>query len=125
MKLGVHHIALEAADFEKTLAFYMDGLGCKMVRSWGDERKTAMLDIGDGTILEVFSSGNYDESVNPKYPHLALRTDNCDEAYAAAIQAGATTQMEPKDMVLAGTLPVKIAFVKGLSGEVIEFFEEK
>ena len=36
MKLGVHHIALEAADFEKTLNFYQQSLDMKLVRQWGE-----------------------------------------------------------------------------------------
>ena len=126
MKLGVHHIALEAADFEKTLEFYQNALNMKLVRQWGDERKTAMLDIGDGSMMEIFSSGNTDPEVNAKYPHLAFRTDNCDETYAAAIAAGATSRMEPRDMVLGNNdYPVRISFVIGFSGEVIEFFQER
>ena len=125
MKLGVHHIALEAADFEKTLNFYQQALDMKLVRQWGEERKTAMLDIGDGSMLEIFSSGNTDPSVNPKYPHLAFRTENCDEAYQAALKGGAVSKMEPSDMVLGGNYPVRISFVYGLNGELIEFFQER
>jgi len=84
-----------------------------------------MLDIGDGSILEIFSSGNTDPSVNPKYPHIAFTTKNCDEAYHAAIKAGAISKMEPTDMVLGDQYPVRIAFVYGLSQELIELFQER
>jgi len=39
-------------------------------------------------------------------------------------KAGATSQSEPKEMVL-GTMPVCNAFVKGPDGEVIELFQVK
>ena len=60
---GSHHIALMASDFEKSLAFYK-ALGFKEVARWGDEIKTiAMLDIGDGSRIELFSNGSDEYSV--------------------------------------------------------------
>lgn len=124
MILGVHHVNLAATDFEKTVAFYRDGLGLKVTYTWGDKQKAAMVAIGGGASLEIVSSSIEEPSMHPKFPHLALRVTDTDAVYKAALAAGASPHMEPTDILLAGTLPARIAFVKGPSGELIEFFQE-
>lgn len=126
--VGLHHIALAAADYEKTIAFYQDGLGCRLVRAWGEgSARAAMLDIGNGVIIEVFANGTLDPAQNEKWVHIAFRTSNPDLAYASALKAGAVSHIEPKDVTIQSNPPldVRIAFVKGPSGEIIEFFQEK
>ena len=122
-----HHIALEANDFEKTLEFYK-ALGMKEVSRWGTPEKTiAMLDVGDGGIIEIFSDGS-DEAfaVNGKWAHFALGVDDVDAAYEVAIKAGGISKIEPKSVPL-DAIPekktIRIAFVYGPSGEEVEFFK--
>ena len=125
---GFCHIALGAIDFDKTIAFY-GALGMPVVRSWGGEgSRAAMLDMGDGGIIEVYENAPNTEEVAPNWQHLAIATTDTDGAYEAALAAGATVKVEPKDVVIPcneGGYPVRIAFVYGPSGEVIEFFCEK
>ena len=126
--IGLHHIALATADFDRTLEFYTDGLGCQLARIWGEgSGRAAMLDIGNGVLIEVFANGTPDPAQNEKWVHIAFKTSNPDQAYANAIKAGAASHMEPKDMTIQSDPPmdVRIAFVKGPSGEIIEFFQEK
>jgi catechol 2,3-dioxygenase-like lactoylglutathione lyase family enzyme len=55
---GYHHVALRANDFEATLRFYIEGLGCRLAYQWGEgDRRAAMLDTGDGNYVEVFAGG--------------------------------------------------------------------
>ena len=53
------------------------------------------------------------------------RSNNVDGAVEAAVAAGAIVTVEPKDVILGVNppTPVRIAFVKGLNGEIIEFFQ--
>ena len=55
---GIHHVALKAkgyAAFEKMMHFYHDLLGMPVVRTWGaGDDSAAMLDTGDGGMLEIF-----------------------------------------------------------------------
>lgn len=128
MKLGFHHAAINAKDFDKTVAFYVNALGFKPVRDWSNETKKAcMIDIGDGGMLEIFSGGDDLIPEQEKWLHIAFSADDPDAAYHAAIAAGATSHMEPKDLVIQAEtpLPVRIAFVRGLNGELLEFFHEK
>jgi glyoxylase I family protein len=133
---GFHHVAIRAWDFEKTLAFYQEGLGFVRVYGWGaDERasggkdsRAALLDTGDGNYLEVFAGGTRPPADAPPEGailHFALRTTNTDEAFARAVAAGGRVQLEPKTVPIAGDTPkeFRIAFVVGPDGEVFEFFQ--
>ncbi|MBO4407219.1 MAG: VOC family protein [Clostridia bacterium] len=120
-----HHAALRANDFERTLAFYQ-ALGFKIFKRWGEgESSAAMLDIGSGEYFEVFAGGR-DETPYGRYFHLAVGVDSCDEAFAAAIRAGAKEKSAPRDADIPSKpeiYPVRIAFVYGPDGEEIEFFQ--
>lgn len=127
-KLGFHHIALAVPNYEEVKNFYINGLGFKFVREWGTPEKTiCMIDIGDGGCIELFNTGTSEESTNSEWLHFAFRSEDPDEAYAAAIKAGATPHTEPKDVDIQSdpVFPVRIAFVRGLAGELLEFFCEK
>ena len=124
--MGFHHVAVKALDFDAALKFYTEGLGMKFYTSWGEgEKKIAMLDLGDGGILELFAGAEGEEAVNNRYIHFAMKVDDVDAAYATALAAGAQPKIAPKVVPLASA-PVKLtlncAFVYGPSGEELEFF---
>ena len=53
---GIHHVALRPtyAQFEKAKTFYLDLLGLKVVRQWGDEKYPCMMiSTGDNSCIEV------------------------------------------------------------------------
>ena len=123
--MGFHHVALKTADLDASVAFY-EKLGMKFYTSWGEGYgRIAMLDFGDGGILELFAGGNENETVDPKYIHFALKVDDVDAAYACALEAGAKPKSAPK-VVPLDSKPVKLTlncgFVFGPSGEEVEFF---
>lgn len=120
-----HHIALAADDFERSLRFY-EKLGFRKIAQWEDAvKKAAMLEIGNGGMFELFSTGTGQEEQNARFFHLAIATDDPDAAYRAAIDAGARSKMEPSDFALPAEppIPIRIAFVYGPSDEVLEFFQ--
>lgn len=126
--MGFHHIALKCRDFDKSMKFYAS-LGCTLKASWGGgENRVAMVDIGDGGCVELFSGGVDEKTETPalagEWFHLALRSDDPDAAFATAIAAGATEKTAPYDAVIPSDppMPVRVAFVYGPDGEVIEFF---
>jgi len=124
--IGVHHLALSAVDFDKSIKFYTEGLGFEKVAEWGEGTgRAALLDIGNGVCIEVFGNGSANEQKDAKFAHFALATSNPDLAYANAIAAGAVSQAEPKSLEIPATppIPVRIAFVRGPDGEVLEFFK--
>ena len=124
--IGVHHLALAAVDFERTIKFYTEGLGFETVAEWGEGTgRAALLDIGNGSHFEIFANGTTNEEKDVKFVHFAFATTNPDVAYANALAAGAVSHMEPKSLDIPANppLPVRIAFVKGPDGELLEFFK--
>lgn len=124
---GTHHIAIQALDWEASLRLYRDVLGMREAVSWeaGDGQKIMLLDIGDGSFIELFGpKGSVPDSSSPHYPvmHVALATTDARGATERVREAGYEITVEPKDVNLGG-LEVTVAFFKGPSGEVLEFFE--
>jgi len=135
---GFHHIALSAIDFDATVKFYMEVLGFKRAYGWGvdgrangeRDSRAVMLDTGDGNYLEVFAGSkraSSDEVPEGALLHFALRTNDAAAALERARAAGAVVTMEPKSVIPNNADEPKqtftVAFVRGLDGELIEFFQ--
>ncbi len=124
---GFHHIAIRAYDFDKTLAFYNEAMGYERVYGWGQPgHRAALLGMGDGNYTEVFEGrASGDVPSEGAILHYAVRVADTDAAYARAIAAGAKSQAAPYDVDIQGdrVVHVRIAFIQGLDGEVIEFFQ--
>ena len=120
---GFHHIALKASDFEKSVEFYK-ALGLKERVRWDG---AVMLDMGDGGCIEIFAGGENREKVDERFLHLAFKVYDVDFAYQTAINAGATTYREPYEASPTDANPpikMRVAFVYGPDGELLEFFKE-
>lgn len=137
---GFHHIAIRAYDFDASLRFYTEGLGFTRRYGWGvdgradgeRDSRAALLDTGDGNYLELFAGGTRPHGSAPPEEvvlHFALRTTDTDAATERARQAGATVTQEPKSVVPnhaeAPAQTFRISFVRGLDGELIEFFQNE
>ncbi len=136
-----HHVALRATDFDRTVKFYTEGLGFKVHFEFevpGRIDRAAFLDAGDGRYVEIFGSGSAVQSEgrrrNPGEDrtegallHFCLRVADTDAAYARALAAGAESRVAPRIGTLRQNPPVevRIAFVTGPEGEVIEFFQSE
>jgi glyoxylase I family protein len=147
---GLHHVGLFVADVKAAVKFYTEGLGFTVRQEWPDATGTkggdtykfvlpgVLLDAGDGNYVELFPAGDGKLSP-PSFPlnHFALRVADVDKAYARAIKAGAKPfefklpdkpwDGTPLDVKLGGDRPetIRIAFVLGPNGELIEFFHSK
>ncbi len=122
---GLHHIAIEASDFERSLRFYTEALGFRNVLTFPEESRTvAMLDTDDGTYVELFSGGT-GEKPNGSLLHFAVGTDDCDAATEQARAAGGSITQEPIDAVLEGDppVPVRYSYCEGPDGEQIELLQ--
>ena len=130
--LGYAHMAIAAKDFDKSLTFYK-ALGMKVYTQWGEgDSRIALLDTGNGDLVELFAQPdlNTDKMATPAdgnpFLHFAFSAQNVDEAYRIALAAGATPVTPPTEMSLRShpvALTLRIAFVKGPSGEELEFFK--
>ena len=125
--LGSHHIAIQTQDYAAAKAFYIDTLGMSQAVEWESSgRRICLLDIGDGSHLELFepSPGTNpagDASGNVVF-HFALATTDIAAALERVRAAGMKITVELRDVELGG-MPVSIAFFEGPSGEVVEFFQ--
>jgi len=124
---GFHHVAMRAYDFDKTVDFYINGLGFEKGISWGEgDSRAIMINVGCDSFIEVFAGGKPDQEEGA-FIHIALKSDNCDLDLEKAVKAGAIVTMQPQDVDIPSdpVKKVRIAFCKGLSGEIIEFFQER
>lgn len=127
---GIHHIALRASDLGQSIAFYTQALGFEVIARWQEgTEQIAMVDTGNGSILEIFHGGKpaqsvWDDQAGSMF-HLAFCVDDVDTAYKRAIQHGAICKIAPQDVDLPAqphVMKVHNAFVYGPDGEVLEFF---
>ena len=124
---GFHHIALNAANFDKSVEFYKS-LGLTEYVRWGeDENRAVMLDMGDGGKLEIFAKGEAREKIDERFLHLAFCADDIDGIYEKVIASGAVSKYAPYDVSPENAVPsikMRVAFVYGPDGELLEFFKE-
>lgn len=121
---GFAHIALYARNFDATIEFYQCAFGARQMGIFEADTRGCWLDVG-GDILEIFE-GNAD--CDGYFKHFAIACDDVDALYAKALECGAASHVEPKDIVLSledGPVHARIAFVKGPNGEQIELFDQK
>jgi glyoxylase I family protein len=134
-----HHVAIRAVDFDETLRFYSEALGCSVRHRFsvpGRIDRAAFLDMGDGHYIEVFGEGSTvqsegrrrrpdEEPTEGALLHFCFRVTDVEAAYARALAAGAVSRIPPDKRQIGGEPPaeVHIAFVTGPNGELIEFLK--
>ena len=123
--LGCHHIAIQTRDWDASEKFYIEVMGMeKTVEFIGGGRRIALLDIGDGSHLELFepTADLENTAANDTLTHFALTTTDITAALERVRAAGMEITREPTDVKLGG-MDVTIAFFTGPGGEVVEFFQ--
>jgi methylmalonyl-CoA epimerase len=128
----IDHIAIAVKDLEAAIAYYQNAFGATV-----DHREVVELDGVEEALLKVAES--YIQLLTPTRPdspvakaiekrgeglhHIGYRVNNCAEALAAMISAGAT----PLDKApRPGSRGTTVAFIhpKGSSGTLIELVQE-
>ena len=90
----MHHIAVQARDWDASLKLYRDVLGMELVAEFGGpDRKIILLDMGDGSHMELFaptetSPAPNSESPNDPLMHFALATSDTRAAIEHVRKAG-------------------------------------
>ena len=123
---GYHHLALRANDFDKSFAFYTDGLGFTLAHQWGEGAgRIALLDMGDGNYLELFAKpDDMTVTAGNQFFHLALRSTDIDGDIEKVRALGCPVTIEPKSVPVNGKT-IRVGFFLGPDGEVLEFFEHQ
>ncbi len=125
--LGTHHIAVQTVDYEASVKFYTEVMGMSEVVGFENQgRRVVILDIGDGSHMELFEAipgtqPSNDATGNVVF-HFALTTSDIEPALERVRAAGMEITVELKTVDL-GPLNVSLAFFKGPGGEVVELFQ--
>ncbi|MFN0088801.1 MAG: VOC family protein [Acidimicrobiales bacterium] len=117
MKLsGVHHIALNVDDVEKTTNFYVDVLGLEKVDRPDFGFPGSWLRLADGRQIHLVKAEDHKA---PRGQHFALHVADLDEARQELTDQGFKVS-EP--MMIPG-IGTRQAFLKDPSGNLIELNE--
>lgn len=126
---GFHHVALAAADFDRSVKFYCDVLGFTSAVTWGEKpHRAAMLDTGDGNYFELFERESSNLPPESVLLHVCIRCNDVKGIIERVRAAGMNVTMEPKALEInstngRGKIPITIAFFKGPDGEIVELFD--
>jgi lactoylglutathione lyase len=121
------HTMLRVGDLERSLAFYTEVLGMRLLRrkDYPSGRFTLAFvgygDESDHTVLEL--THNWDTSsyeIGSGYGHIALGVDDIQEVCAAICEKGGRVVREPGPMKHGSTV---IAFVEDPDGYKVELIE--
>jgi lactoylglutathione lyase len=123
------HTMLRVGDLDRSIAFYTDIMGMKLLRKnenteykytlaflgYGDETENSVIELTYNWGVEEYDLGN-------AYGHIALGFDDIYTACDAIKAAGGNVTREPGP-VKGGT--TEIAFVKDPDGYMIELIQHK
>ncbi|WP_438497778.1 VOC family protein [Paenibacillus sp. IHBB 3054] len=138
---GLAHVAIQAKDYQATLAFYTEVLEFKVTHHWSlpafkineacmllspDQRTCIELFDDEAVIAAQGKKAKREEDVaHGALLHLAFYVDNARETYQKALAHGAKACIEPDELSLGEPpLIVRNALVHSPNGEIIEFIEE-
>ncbi|TKA91207.1 lactoylglutathione lyase [Guyparkeria sp. SB14A] len=127
--MRILHTMIRVSDLEKSLAFYTDVLGMKLLRQqdypageftlafvgYGDESETAVLEL-------TYNWGDHQYDLGDGYGHIAIEVDDVYEAAEKIREKGGKILREPGPMNAGSTI---IAFVADPDGYAIELIGAK
>ena len=122
---GYHHVGLRVSDMERSLKFYTEGLGGKVLESFPMASTGAMIymvELAPGAVVELLPGGADDAEQNAKWAHICINTDDAEAAYEQALRAGATSRTAPNKASRDKFTRIN-AFVIAPGGELIELYQ--
>lgn len=127
--MRILHTMLRVGNLEKSIAFYVDVLGMKLLRSkdYPDGRFTLAFvgyqDESEGAVLELTYNWDTDRyDLGTGYGHIAIEVDNAYQACEDVKKRGGKVTREAGPMKHGATV---IAFVEDPDGYKIEFIQKK
>lgn len=138
---GIHHVGITVADLDRSLGFYRDLLGMRLiglsveavgsiVGMPGASARIADLDAGGGQLLELIDYGNGTAGEAPRGPdavgscHVSIQVEDLSEALARLAGAGHRPMGEVTELSLGGVWEgCTIAYLRDPDGVVIELLE--
>lgn len=138
------HVSVTCADLDRSVAFYRDVLGLRLLGRGSAEEpelsvltglagtrlRWAELDLGGGQVLELVEylhprGGRLEPSVHEAGSgHLALAVEDIDAAYARLLAAGARVRSEPVRLTEEGDWNgVRVVYLSDPDGVTVELVE--
>jgi glyoxylase I family protein len=122
--LGFHHISITTHKLEESIRFYRDLLGMQVfVEMQIGERRLVQLDIGDGCLVELSEPSAEAKAMSSStvpLNHIGLVVDDLSGTLERVRASGYPIMVEPRETTVGG-MRARLAFVKGPTGESIEF----
>jgi lactoylglutathione lyase len=116
----LNHIGIYVKDLEKSLAFYDELFGFKVVNSFiSGEAKISMIDIGGGVLELVQRPGSPTTPPDGNWCHMAIHDPDFDETVNKIEKMGHVTR---KITIPNGN---RLCFFSDLDGHVIEIMEKE
>ena len=143
MLKSIYHTGFVVQDVEKSLAFYTEVMGLKLLyRTHRDDEfvervlgfegahiRGAFMSLGNGHALELIqyiyppSAEGHTDRNNLGATHLAFKVENLDQYYATMSQKGLRFVNPPAPLVEDGVLVRKAAYCQDPDGNWLEFVE--
>ena len=133
------HVAIFCPDVDESIRFYREGLGFSRTYEWTKtytatgktvyQGRGVYVELEGETYLELFPG---EVRTDGPVHHIGLAVSNVDELYARSLAAGGRPfafedwSGEPTTVTLDGDpeMEVRVAFVQGPAGELIELYEQ-
>lgn len=113
MKFG--HIGIKVLDIEKSISFYQDILGAKILKDYKyPESRLVFLEVG-GTIVELIAKAENQARPLGPIEHIAFKVDSLEDEITK-LKANHITYTEPRVVGSA-----EIIFFEGPNNERFEF----
>ena len=127
--MRILHTMLRVGDLDKSIAFYTDVLGMKLLRrSDYPEGKYTLAFIGyedeaDGAVLELtYNWGVSSYELGNAYGHIAIEVEDAQQACDRVRERGGQVIREAGPRTGSATV---LAFIKDPDGYMIEFIQRK
>ena len=126
--MRILHTMIRVGDLEKSIAFYTEALGMRLLRRKdypGGEFTLAFLGYGgesEETVIELTHNwGRTEYDLGDAFGHIAIGADDIEGACERVREYGGEVTREPGPMKHGTTV---IAFVRDPDGYAIEFIQE-
>jgi catechol 2,3-dioxygenase-like lactoylglutathione lyase family enzyme len=139
---GVFQITVITPNFDASLRFYMEGMGCTKALEWTEttvngnrvQFNATLLAVGNGSHIELLPTSPDQPHVPTGIPihHFTFATHDCAASYMRGLTAGGKAMRmnpewdgSPAEVVVGkNELRARVAFLEGPAGEIVSLCQK-